>query len=408
MSKKKKPVKSSINPSKQNLSKWQHRQNISRIAMIASAIFLAVIAGIIVFGLYNSEIKPLHQPAIEVNNNTFDMAYYIEMLDAYTRNLQTESVDYMADSVTNQIVRNELIKQGAGALAVVVSSEEVESALAKTENASEEIYTDIVESELLSNKVLEYFNAKLPYEIEQIHINVMLVESEMAADTVISRIDSREEFSVLMAEFSIESEGNKDKLWLPEELITNLLVAEQVSTLKPGEIDKVADEAVKKDKGYWLIEVTGRDEIKGTKIRAMLLGSRGQADEIKERLDTEEFNALAVEYSQHESKENGGELGWLKMGEIGNDTFDGVAFDISLDVVSNPVPDSSVETIGGYWVIELLAREEHELTAEARTKLAQEDFIEWLSEQENSSTIVIHLDSESKSWAVKKVLRGRK
>ena len=140
----------------------------------------------------------------------------------------------------------------------------------------------------------------------------------------------------------------------------------------------------------------------------MLLGNRELAEDIKTRLDTEDFGDLAEEYSQHESKENGGKLGWLKMGEIGNDTFDGVAFDIALDLVSDPVVDNSVETIGGYWVIELLAREDHELAAEAGSKLAQGDFIEWLSEQENNSTIVIHLNSESKSWAVKKVLRGKK
>ncbi len=408
LSKKKKQVKPVINPSKDNLSKWQHRSKISRIIIIAAATFLAVIAGIVVFGLYNNEIKPLHQPAIEVNNTTFDMAYYIEMLDAYTRNMQAESVGYMVESVTNQIVRNELIRQGASALGVMVSSEEIDSALAKTENASEDIYTGIIESELLNNKVLEYFNAELPYQVEQIYINLMLVENEVAADAVILGIDNGEKFNILMAEFSIENEGNKEKLWLPEELITNSLIAEQVSTLKPGEIGKISDEAVKKNKGYWLIEVVEVDEIKGRKVRTMLLGSREQAEEIKERLDTEEFSALATEYSQHESKENGGELGWLEMGEIGNDTFDVVAFDISLDVVSDPVPDNSVETIGGYWVIELLARGEHELASETGRILAQEDFIEWLSEQEKSSIIVIHLDNESKSWAVKKVIRRRK
>jgi len=407
LSKKKNLVKSTVNPSKHNLSKWQHRRKISRIALIASAIFLAAIAGIVSFGLYNSEIKPLHQPAIEVNNNTFDMAYYIEMLDAYTKNLEAESVGYMASSVTNQIVRNELIKQGAVALAVVVSNEEIETALADTEYASEDIYKEIVKSELLNNKVLEYFNAQLPHEVEQIHISVMLVEDEMAASTVISRIGSGEDFSVLMAEFSIENDENKDKLWLPEELISNPLVAGHVFTLKPDEIAKVSDEAVKKDKGYWLIEVVEIDEIKGRKIRTMLLGSHEQAEEIKGRLDTEEFNTLAAEYSQHESSESGGELGWLKVGDMGNDTFDAVAFDISLDMISDPVPDNSVETIGGYWVIELLAREEYELATESRNKLGQQDFIEWLAEQENSSTIVIHLDSESISWAVKKVHRGR-
>lgn len=408
MSKNRKAVKSGTNPIWQNPSKKRDKRNIGRIALIASAIFVAVIVMIVVIGLYNNEIKPLNQPAIEVNDTSFDMAYYVEMLDAYTRNLQPESVGYMTESVANQIIRNELIRQGAGALAVVVSNEEVESAFELTEDINEDIYKDIMESELRNNKVLDYFNNELPDEVEQVQISVMLVENEVIADIVISRIDSREDFSVIMAEYSVESEGSTDDLWLPEKLIANHLVSELVSTLKPGEIGKISDETIRKDIGYWLIEVTDMDEIKGIKVRAMLVGSLEQAKEIKGRLEVEDFNTLAEEYSQHESGENGGDLGWLIMGDMGNDIFDGVAFDLSIDLVSDPVYDSSVKTLGGYWVVELLAREDHELAIEPRNVLAQEDFNVWLSEQENNSTIVNHLDSKSGAWAVKKVLKGRK
>ena len=408
LSKNRKAVKSGTNPIWQNPSKKRDKRNIGRIALIASAIFVAVIVMIVVIGLYNNEIKPLNQPAIEVNDTSFDMAYYIEMLDAYTRNLQPESVGYMTESVANQIIRNELIRQGAGALAVVVSNEEVESAFELTEDINEDIYKDIMENELRNNKVLDYFNNELPDEVEQVQISVMLVENEVIADIVISRIDSREDFSVIMAEYSVESEGSTDDLWLPEKLIANHLVSELVSTLKPGEIGKISDETIRKDIGYWLIEVTDMDEIKGIKVRAMLVGSLEQAKEIKGRLEVEDFNTLAEEYSQHESGENGGDLGWLIMGDMGNDIFDGVAFDLSIDLVSDPVYDSSVKTLGGYWVVELLAREDHELAIEPRNVLAQEDFNMWLLEQENNSTIVNHLDSESGAWAVKKVLKGRK
>ena len=408
MSKNKKAVKSRTNPIRQDPTKKRSQKNIGRSALIASAIFLAVIVMIVSIGFYNNEIKPLKQLVIEVNDNSFDMAYYIEMLDAYTRKLQPESVGYMTESVANQMIRNELIRQRSSVLAVVVSNEEIESALELTENINEEIYKDIMESELRNNKVLDYFNNELPDEVEQVQISVMLVENEVVADTVISRIDNREDFSVIMAEYSVESEGNTDDLWLPEKLIANHLVSELVFTLKPGDIGKISDETIGKDIGYWLIEVTDMDEIKGIKVRAMLLGSLELAKEIKGRLEIEDFNTLAEEYSQHESGENGGDLGWLIMGDMGNDIFDGVAFGLSIDLVSDPVYDSSVETLGGCWVVELLAREDHELAIEPRNVLAQEDFNVWLSEQENNSTIVNHLDSESGAWAVKKVLRGRK
>lgn len=408
MSKNRKAVKSGTNPIKQNPSKKRSQRKIGRIALIASAIFVAVIVMIIVIGFYNNEIKPLNQQAIEVNSTSFDMAHYTEMLDAYTKNLQPESVGFMTQSVANQIIRNELIRQGAGSLAVVVSNEEVESALELAEDIDEDIYKDIMESELRNNKVLDYFNNELPDEVEQVQISVMLVENEVVADTVISRIDNREDFSVIMTEYSVESEGNTDDLWLPEKLIANHLVSELVSTLMPGDIGKISDETIGKDIGYWLIEVTDVDEIKGIEVRAMLLGSLEQAKEIKGRLEVEDFNTLAAEYSQHESGESGGDLGWLIMGDMGSDIFDGVAFDLAINLVSDPVYDSSVETLGGYWVVKLLAREDHELAIEPRNVLAQEDFNVWLLGQENNSTIVNHLDSESEAWAVKKVLRERK
>jgi len=395
------------NSGSQNLPKKHLQRNTHRIILIALSVFLAVIAVTVIYGIYDSEIKPLHESAIEVNYTNYDMAYYIDVLDAYTKNMQTESVIYIANFVTNQVVRNELIRQGAGTLSIMATSEEIELALSDTENTGEDIFRDIAETELLNNKLVDYFSSQLPYEIEQIQLNVMLVEDEFVANSVLSRIDDGVDYNTLMAEFSIEHEDNKEELWLPEELLSNSLLKEWVSTIEATSSDKIPDETVSKSRGYWLIEVTDIDDIEGINVRAMLLGSYVQAEEIRTRLDTEEFSALAREYSQHTSKEDGGELGWLKKGEIKNNTFDDIAFSLSPNLVSSPIFDVSVETVGGYWIIELLAREKHELSTEAKETLALQDFTDWLSEQENNSTIVIHLDNESESWAVKKVLKRR-
>jgi peptidyl-prolyl cis-trans isomerase C len=388
--------------------KIRQQYKARKIIIICSAILLVSVVTLVIFGIYNSEIKPLKKTALEINDTALDMEYYVDMLDAYTKNIQPNSISYMADLVIQQIVRNELIRQGAINLNIAVTSEEIELALIQTEHGGDKIYEDIAESELLNNRIIQLFSDKLPDEMEQIHANVMLVESEEVAIDAIARIENGEEFKYLIDEYSCGIEKDGDLGWLPEELITNSIVAEEVSNLKPGAVSTVYDELAKKNIAYWLIEVTDTDDTKGKKIRAILLSNRAEAEMIKKRLETEDFEVLAEENSLYVSSEKGGELGWLKPGDMENDTFDSVAFELSTGVVSDPIPDESIETEGGYWVIQLLAREVHELNTEAKTGISQKDFIEWLSELEQSSTIAIHLDGEMKSWAAEKVMKRRK
>ena len=257
-------------------------------------------------------------------------------------------------------------------------------------------------------KLSGYFASQLPDTMEQAHVQVMLVESQEMADAVMAKIESSGNFTALVDEFSCNPQIEGDLGWLPQELMPRASIGEVAFSLEPGESSKIYDQSATKNVGYWLIEVTDKNEEKGIKARAMLLGSEQEALEIKSKLDKgEDFAVLAKEYSQHGSKDDGGELGWLKQGDMNSETFDEIAFNLPLNSVSEPVKDESAQTEGGCWIAKVLQKGEHELSEEIKERLTSNDFAQWLQEQRENNTINNYLDEEKRAWAVDRVLKRR-
>jgi len=409
LAKKQKKVKPREVPTKRQLSKWQRQTKIRRIIIIATAVFLGGILGYVGYSYYNGQIKPLREVVIEVNDNSFNMDYYVKLLDAQTRDMEPNYVYYMVDQVVRYIEDAELMKQGANSLGIVVTTQEIDEEINKNELPNDKVYRDMIATSLLGEKLLEdYFGSQLPDTMEQAHIQVMLVESKEVANSVITKIGDNEDFATLVGEFSCNPQLGGDWGWLPKELMPNTLIADAAFSLEPGEVSQpIYDESATKSVGYWLIEVTDKDE-EGINARAILLGSEQEAQEVKAKLDSgEDFAQLAEEYSQHEaSKDDGGNLGWLKKGDMSG-TFDDLAFGLPLNEVSNPVKDESAQTKGGCWIVKVVEKGEHELGEEVKKMLTSNDFAEWLQEQKESSVINNYLDEEKKSWAIEKVLEGR-
>ena len=409
MAKKQKRVKPKEVPTKRQLSRWQRERRMRRIIMSVAGVFLAGIIGYVCYGYYDSKVKPLHGIVIEVNDTSFNMDYYVKMLDTQTRDMEPTYVYYMTDQVARYIEDAELMKQGADDLGIVVTTQEIDEEIERNELPNDDkIYRDIIRASLLGEKLQRYFNSTLPDTMEQAHVRVMLVESQEVADEVIAEIESGGNFTALVEQFSCNPQIKGDLGWLPKELMPNSSIEEAAFSLDPNELSTIYDDSATKSVGYWLIEVTERDEEEGIKARAMLLSNKQEAREVKAKLDIGgNFTALARDLSQHPSKNNGGELGWLKQGDMGSEAFDKVAFNLTLNEVSQPVKDESIQTKSGYWIIKLLEKGKHELSEEVRQKLANNNFVEWLQEQRENSTINNYLDEEKKGWAVEKVLKGR-
>ena len=407
MAKKQRRIKPKQVPTKRQLSKWQRQTKVRRVIIIAAAVFLAGITGWVSYGYYNDNIKPFREVVLEVNDTSFTMGSYVDMFDAYTKSMQPSQLYYMSDLVANQIVQDELIRQRAETLGINVAAKEIDERIRENKLPSSKTIRDIIAATVLKEKLLQnYFGSRLPDIIEQAHIQVMLVESEKVANEVIARVKSGGDFAALIDEFSCNPRTEGDLGWLPRELIPNALIGDAVFSPKPGELSKIYDESASKNIGYWLIEVTDKDKKKGIKARAILLGSKQEADEVKAELTSENFAELAEEHSQYEGEGKGCELGWLKKGDM-SEAFDKVAFNLETNKISEPVQDKSVKTAGGYWIVKILEKGEHELNDEVRNKLARNDFIEWLQEQRASSTINNYLDEEKKELAIERVSKGR-
>ena len=433
-------------PTKHQLSKWQRQMKIRRIVIIAAVVFLAGILSWVGYGLYQDyKSNPSREVAIEVNGVPFSVEYYVKMLDIYVDNYinftvntyldfymqaynatreetiqlltfnaisdLSQNTDNITDMITGQVADNiinvELLRQGAKNLDIEVISEEIDAKLAELEWPNERVYQDIIRSDLLQEKLGEYFGSQLPDTMEQDHVQAMLVESEEVANEVIAKIEASGNFTALVEEFSCNPWIEGDLGWLPGELMPNTLIADAAFNLTVGEISQpIYDRVATKNVGYWLIEVTDEED-EEIKARAMLLGSEAEAEQVKAELVSRNFSSLAKEYSQHESKDEGGELGWLKKEDMGSATFDKVAFNLTGNEVSEPVKDESVQTTGGYWLVNVVGRGNHELEENVKEELINKRYNDWRKDWTEESTIETYLDADKKAWAMNKVLVGR-
>jgi parvulin-like peptidyl-prolyl isomerase len=412
LAKKQKKATSKRAPTKHQLSKWQRQTKIRRVVIIAAVVFLAGILSWVGYGYYKDRIKPFREVVIMVNDASFTMDYFVKMLDAYTAGMNSTDIyyygDYIAGTAADEIINAELLRQGAKNLDIEVTTEEIDTKVEEYELPNDRIYRDIIRAELLQEKLEEHFNPGLNVTMEQAHVQVVLVESEEVATELIAEIEAGGNFTALADEFSCSSSIEGDLGWLPEELMPNTSIAEVAFNLTPGEISPlIYDETANKNVGYWLIDVTSAQN-ETIDAQVMLLGSEAEAEQVRAELAAGgNFSALAGNYSQHESKTNGGKLDGLEPGDMGSEAFDQVAFNITANEVSEPVKDESVQTTGGYWIVKVVDKGDHELEETVKEELRDKHLNDWFEELQEDSTIENHLDTNKISWAVDKVLQGR-
>ena len=417
-----------------------------RIVIIAAAVFLVGIGlwvGISEIGKHRANTAPLREVVVEVNGVPFTMEYFLDTLEIYVGNYISTTVntyldfymqasnytreeaiqeltssalydlsqnadnigDMITDQVADDIVNAELMRQGAEDLGIEVTTEEIEARLTEYGLPNDRAYQDLIRATLLQEKLGEYLDPGLNATMEQAHVQVMFVESEEVADEVTASVESGGNFTALAGEFSRNSTVEGDLGWLPRELMPTTLIADAAFNLTPGEtIHRIHDTTATKNIGYWLIEVTGTQNATIDAL-VMLLGSQSEAERVKAELAAGgTFSTLAESYSQHESKTNGGKLDGLRQGDMGSIAFDEVAFNLTVNEVSEPVKDELAQTFGGYWLVRVVDRGNHELEDAVREELINTYFNDWLEDWSEQSAIEILLDAEKKQWAVSQIL----
>jgi parvulin-like peptidyl-prolyl isomerase len=122
--------------------------------------------------------------------------------------------------------------------------------------------------------------------------------------------------------------------------------------------------------------------------RHILLPTREMAEEVLARLQAgEDFAYLAREYSEDiSSRETGGDMGFFPRGVMPAEVEE-VAFGLEVGDMSG-----IVESQFGFHVLQVLERDEREISVEVFESLRQQTFMQWLEDQRESATIERFVD----------------
>ncbi len=419
--KKKKAEKPPREFTRRQLSLHQRQKRRQRIIFGGGVFIVAAVILILMGGWFFGEYLPRHQTVIAVGDVEFDMDYYIDAMKFAGRDQPVENIQNLTSGVVQQIEQNELIRQGAMRLGISVSDDEVRRVLEGYGIPVNDASLDMARAQLLQGLLYnEYFPSQIPESGEQVHIMTMLLESESQAAEIRTRLQNSENFSALAEEFTLHYyfETNVGDIgWHPKDVIVNLF-----NSFVPGNFafsseagalsEPMYDEVRSKSIGYWLINVLGKPSEDSAQVQGILLGSEEEAKDVRAKLEAgEDLVTLVAEFSQHnDSKVRGGEFGLVMQGVM-SEAVDSYVFDANTEVGvwSEPLRDETMITIGGYWLVEVVDKDDdRKLSDEDRNTLINKAYNDWVTELWMEKAAVINhtfLTPEVVLWAIDKVVQ---
>jgi parvulin-like peptidyl-prolyl isomerase len=343
------------------------------------------------------------------------MDYFIKALNHYSGG-QTDFISFLIDPVADNIQKGELIQQEALKLGYSVSDKEIKDKLAESGIADNKATRDIVETQLIINKLLdEYFDPQVPEAMAQKDILVMFLESQSQVEEVRQRLAAGEDFGELAIELSLDEATGADggELgWRPDGIIESVIntevIEDFISSAGAGDLSPpILDEDKSKSIGYWLVSIIEKhDEPEEVHIQVMLLGSEEEAIEVTARLDAgEDFGELAAELSQLTgAADDKGDLGFITR-DVGQSAFNEFVFDSGAEPgsLSQPIVDEDQPTQGGYWLVEVRdVEDDRPLSEENRDLLLNIALQDWLEAitGDPANEVTNYLDDEMRAFAI--------
>lgn len=374
-------------------SRWQKEQKRRRIVIIISSVIISIVLGLVIYAIYDSQVAPYSKTVLKVNDKSFDMNDYIDMLQLNgIRVISPELQADIAGTVLHDIMpASEKYRQISAELGLAVTEEEIEEKVQEqidllgpsddnsdetqptpsdedlreifldsldTRGTSEKEFREQIAAALLRVKLQEHIgDTEVPAEMPQVHIRGLLIDAGTEAATA-----------------APDTTGTPSATVTPDEITSPVTSGTSAAN---NEIIKA-----------------NAEEIYNT---------------IKERLDDgEEFAILVEEFSitSYDPELEVGDLGWMPE-EIailyGGEEFASEAFGLELDTLSSPIP-----TIANtqFWIIEVIEKEESKVLEEStETYLRSKAFDDWFTEKSNDFTIKDdYLDAEDIAWAIEKAL----
>jgi hypothetical protein len=314
--------------------------------------------------------------------------------------------EYFTAYALQYIEYYELIKQEAEKLGITISEKEITALIKDKGYDNTRAAKDMVRASLLIPLLEEHFGSQIDKSAEHNYVLAMFLESEAQVEDVKNRIAGGELFTDIAGELSLDTitkEAGGDLGWLPKGVIDNILsntvlTDELILSAVTGELNSVEDTTKTKAAGYWILKVTERstqvyngaeEEVEIATVKAILVGSREQADQVLTLLDAGgDFDQLAEEYSLIWDDEDGCVLE-VEQGTY-SDVFEAFVFntDVELNAVSEAIKDTGETTTGGFWLYQVTGTEIRDISDDNMDILIGDALDEWMASFDYDSVTV--------------------
>lgn len=222
--------------------------------------------------------------AAQVNGQYIFLAEYERRVAQYERALLEQGIDLNTDEgqahleearhdVLEGLIDSALIEQGAMAMGISLSEEELESQVEadiaagggqdafeewlQATTQTREDYKEMLRQSLLAQRVLDAVTADVGSEAEQVHARHIMVGSEEEAQQVLTMLQEGADFVALARERSLDlatKDNGGDLGWFPRGLVAPEL-ENAAFALQPGQVSGI----VHLGEGYHVIQVVERE-----------------------------------------------------------------------------------------------------------------------------------------------------
>jgi hypothetical protein len=358
------------------------RKQWKLIYTIIIIVVAVVVLGGAGWGFNYYQDRAYRQPAVVFNGHTYDLGYFVDSAKLYYGNAPPDtSIADFADYVEQQIERNQTTIQGAALLGVQIDRSNIADDLKISGKKATPAQVDITMAQKLILK-------EVPPIQPQYNLQVMLLESEAAAQAAMARVKSGEEFVNVSAAVSKRVTGlatSSDIGWvtprqadivLDSSEIGNVIANAPVGVLS----GPVYDATTEKKIGYWVLkaidktEATDNTTLPQVHINGILLGSEQEAEEVIKKLNAgADMNELAKQVSQLPTANvTGAEIAWISKSQDPSE-FDAL-FNSPLNTIIGPLTDNTTQTKGGYWVYNILEKNNSLELTDNQKNLLESDF----------------------------------
>jgi len=229
---------------RRRLARWQRERRRRRITVTIGAVVIAVVIGIIVYGIYTTVIAPPRRLLSTVDGTSIIAAQYVKALNLCQLGFYFSTGDLREDPLL-MLEQYELMRQGAGGLEepIQVTDDEITEQIRLmfepedeplTDEEFQELYHQVLSDWHLSNEEFRWFaefgllQGKLDQHLRdqvtevgevvpQVHVQAILVTTEEDANDVKARLDGGEDFASVAEGYG---QGDGDLGWLPQRIMS--------------------------------------------------------------------------------------------------------------------------------------------------------------------------------------------